>query len=805
METETLQHQEQQPAHPEMPVPEVLPPQFQIQPEKSGISGWFKSFKEKHFSSMGPDALGAASGEFETPAMQAIDAQADALTESMIHKVENQLGSNEGGWYEKQATGERFYLKFYENPDQAKVEFIANSIYARLGIKAVHSELLEVDGRQAVASAEIPEPEATYKDEQRASKEIRDGFVADAYLANWDVVGLSYDNIVKGKDGMYRVDNGGSLTFRAQGGPKEYASNNIPELTSMLNPDFPAGQVFEGLSQEELKAQAQSLVSKLDEKAIDQIMAESELSGEAAKVIREGLIGRRKFLMEHFGITTEAPAPSSRLKWVFDQFEASKTKFEKLGVRAKESLISDGNHLENQEISLIDFQDQGFVRAQFKLTERQYKNVLEKMTKMLLNNQATDGNIFYSGTGEDWDFDAGPAFSLQHNGMNVLIARRPDFEDETKRAMLGLVQVNIPYGQEGNALDIEQLASGVNDVLVNVLEVPEGLQRPDEEAEFQYKAERYRWHHRTEDGPPSLAEIEEIKALKRKEVFPGYHTMVSEGKHLQYEEAYGEFAAYHSVFSIDSLASILQNGGLMSSHERYSRGLILSGTSTKADFTTGGADSVFTRTIAERARLDAFDERPGQITLVFKPEIYDRTDWYAYEDDQYGATDSRFKERKSPEELLASQLEAYRSTNEQMFRTGIALEDIAAIAVTTNNLVKNSFANAFNMNPDEIAELWAQGPKAVLELAEKKKIEAVDYENVERFLRRDARMAVLKKLDEAGITEINGVPVEQLIVQVDTTKDYIDIAHGRPPRSSAPKTFNAAQPVYDVDPYNGTD
>jgi hypothetical protein len=53
-------------------------------------------------------------------------------------------------------------------------------------------------------------------------------------------------------------------------------------------------------------------------------MAESELSGEAAKVIREGLIGRRKFLMEHFGITTEAPAPSSRLNGYLTSLKPAK-------------------------------------------------------------------------------------------------------------------------------------------------------------------------------------------------------------------------------------------------------------------------------------------------------------------------------------------------------------------------------------------------------------------------------------------------------------------------------------------------
>ena len=44
------------------------------------------------------------------------------------------------------------------------------------------------------------------------AKEILKGFVADVLLGNWDVLGASGDNIVKGKDGkLHRIDNGGAL------------------------------------------------------------------------------------------------------------------------------------------------------------------------------------------------------------------------------------------------------------------------------------------------------------------------------------------------------------------------------------------------------------------------------------------------------------------------------------------------------------------------------------------------------------------------------------------------------------------
>ena len=119
-----------------------------------------------------------------------------------------------------------------------------------------------MDGKFAIASKEIPGGgQSSYREEQAKSPDIRSGFLADTYLANWDVVGLVFDNIMKDANGnMYRVDNGGSLNFRAQGGLKDFLPNDIPELKNMLNPDFSAGQVFAGITEEELQDRIRAMV-----------------------------------------------------------------------------------------------------------------------------------------------------------------------------------------------------------------------------------------------------------------------------------------------------------------------------------------------------------------------------------------------------------------------------------------------------------------------------------------------------------------------------------------------------------------
>lgn len=72
--------------------------------------------------------------------------------------------------------------------------------------------------------------------EQAERKDILDGFIIDAWLANYDVIGLEYDNILD-KDGQsIRADVGASLEYKAQGGPKGGGFNKeVNEISFLEN------------------------------------------------------------------------------------------------------------------------------------------------------------------------------------------------------------------------------------------------------------------------------------------------------------------------------------------------------------------------------------------------------------------------------------------------------------------------------------------------------------------------------------------------------------------------------------------
>jgi hypothetical protein len=97
-------------------------------------------------------------------------------------------------------------------------------------------------------------------------KKIGEHFAADALFANWDVIGLSKDNILVDLGGTpHRIDNGGALKYRAQGSPKGAKfGDKVTELQTMrdatINPS--AAEVYKHLTDHDVRQQMYGLVGK---------------------------------------------------------------------------------------------------------------------------------------------------------------------------------------------------------------------------------------------------------------------------------------------------------------------------------------------------------------------------------------------------------------------------------------------------------------------------------------------------------------------------------------------------------------
>ncbi|MFW6344775.1 MAG: phage minor head protein [Halomonas sp.] len=206
----------------------------------------------------------ATTPQEEAPAPAVAQAGEATIHPEALSRIGPQAGSNPGGLFLDEETGIKWYIKKPASADIAKNEVLAGKLYRAAGIEVPDLELIDFEGGPAIASRIIDGLEPRRGPELGSAKGAREGFVVDAWLANWDVVGLQYDNLLVQGGRAVRVDTGGALRYRAQGGMKGAAwGNTVDELDSLRNPSVnpQAASVFGDISEDELLAGARSVLA----------------------------------------------------------------------------------------------------------------------------------------------------------------------------------------------------------------------------------------------------------------------------------------------------------------------------------------------------------------------------------------------------------------------------------------------------------------------------------------------------------------------------------------------------------------
>lgn len=189
-------------------------------------------------------------------------------------KVGKQAGTNPGGVYKDEA-GHDWYVKLPKSANIAKNEVLAAKLYQAAGVAVPELKHVTVGGKLGIASRMVPGLEKL----PLAGPDVdgvMEGFAVDAWLANWDVVGLEHDNLLVRPDGhAVRVDVGGSLIYRAQGEPKGSAfGSTVGELETLTNGKNPqSSSVFGHISHAQLVAGIHKVASVSDD-AIDALCKE---------------------------------------------------------------------------------------------------------------------------------------------------------------------------------------------------------------------------------------------------------------------------------------------------------------------------------------------------------------------------------------------------------------------------------------------------------------------------------------------------------------------------------------------------
>lgn len=264
-------------------------PKPKLQLPSNGTTLWLdrKTWPKK---ARKPRAKKAPAGDgLPVPAVTSLIPHPDTLT--LVQK----LGGSTGAELRKAEDGSLWVVKKGNSPDHVRDEFLADQLYAAAGLRVPPCQLFEtVKGPVKVAQFIEGKTLAAWQQATPAAKQadtlrlIRDGFATDALLGNWDVAGAGNDNLLIDSDGQpWRIDNGGSLRFRAQGGlknPQEW-SPEVRDLRTLLDPTVnpQAAKLFAGLTADDIATQIEQRLLP----ARDGILATAATAGPATRALLE--------------------------------------------------------------------------------------------------------------------------------------------------------------------------------------------------------------------------------------------------------------------------------------------------------------------------------------------------------------------------------------------------------------------------------------------------------------------------------------------------------------------------------------
>jgi len=170
-------------------------------------------------------------------------------------KVSGQLGSNPAGVYEHK--GEKYYIKHSHSNEHAHNEVLASKLYKLAGSPVVDQNLIHTGKGKLGTISKMEHLTPMNEDSAKDKKDIHKHLGTHAWLSNWDTVGLEYDNQARDKHGkMKTIDVGGSLLYRAQGGPKgKFFGDHPSEMKTLKNRDMnpQASHVFKSIKPEDEK------------------------------------------------------------------------------------------------------------------------------------------------------------------------------------------------------------------------------------------------------------------------------------------------------------------------------------------------------------------------------------------------------------------------------------------------------------------------------------------------------------------------------------------------------------------------
>lgn len=249
-----------------------------------------------------------------TPEIKAADITTVFDTSTWV-KSGSQDGSNKGAYYTDPTTGFQYYVKTPKSDKHAANEVLGGALYDAAGTKFGRAYLgKDKKGNTVLVSQVLDGADKDFADKKSnadAKSSAQEDFAVDAWLGNYDAVGLAYDNMLTKGNDVFRIDAGGALLFRAQGGTNKDFGPEATQIDSMrdskTNPQ--AADIFDGMTDEQIAESVKKVQAITPEKIDELVDASFPDDKKTADELKSLLKSRREYLIERFlgGQTEEAP------------------------------------------------------------------------------------------------------------------------------------------------------------------------------------------------------------------------------------------------------------------------------------------------------------------------------------------------------------------------------------------------------------------------------------------------------------------------------------------------------------------
>lgn len=638
----------------------------------------------------------------------------EILDSSSMEQIGPQAGSNPGGLFEDKATGEKWYVKYPQSGEHARNEALAAHLYKLTGAKVPDVKLIrDANGKLGVASKIIEglKENAQLLMSGKASG-VMEGFAADAWLANWDVMGLTYDNmLVKGGKYAYRVDTGGALLFRAQGARKGAAFGNVVEEWTSFRTvqSYTTTPVFKNITEKQLLASA-NRVLKISDDEIRQLVKLYGMDDSLA----DTLITRKRFIQAEAAKLKRA-GTKARVVAAAKTPEKTLTAAEWAAVEESRgngyAVAIDKRDIEDQQILFWrekKANGEWIVNGTFKVREEALRKLEElvqlseqpgaspvvkfsKVTDAMEGKRLRNGYIEHTG-------QPGMRYGFQHYYEAKLpdgtVIRYWPEQGEIKFALQRRVQVIAAKdGAAGSESIFKALERAGVDVARATAADQEELYlrqiayaaRPKKYSEFErlfivpdqgQRIEMMKDWLNTELSITDITKLKDYNPAGTHEIFG--HGMIHRTRPDLIGREWNNFARNYRLYHDatyggnlieEAIENILNSGGKMiSTTDKIRRGILSFGASPGPDMESGGSSYFFGRIRPVRGMND---ERG----IFWKADHIKRLDAISYHGDEFGRTTGDFVQQNRLSTVSEFKAAARNSGNETILKDGMSLFD----------------------------------------------------------------------------------------------------------------------------------